>query len=458
MTPGRRVSLRTRVTLAFAIGALLLSAGLATITYGLARSYLVRQRETSGLRQTYANARLVRTALAAGDANISELLASVQSPGRSSPLLLHRGGWYKASEGSGADALPPAMLATVGAGTAARQRIESPTGQPQLIVGIPLPAVGGAYFEIYQLVELDRTLRILVNSSVAAALVTTIAGATMGWWASRRVLSPLAAVSEAAAAVASGRFDVRLEESGDPELSRMASSFNQMTEALLVRIRRDARFASDVSHELRSPLTTLAAALEVVSSRREEMPERARVGLDLLSAEIGRFERLVENLLEISRIDAGVEELVVEDVVLGQFVREALRTGHQPSPVVELQDGAAETVVRADKRRLERVLANLADNAARHGGGVARVVVEREDGWAGFAVEDSGAGVAAEERERVFERFFRGRAAGMRGAGEGSGLGLSLVQEHVALHGGRVWVEDREGGGARFVVRLPVVS
>jgi two-component system, OmpR family, sensor histidine kinase MtrB len=349
------------------------------------------------------------------------------------------------------------MLTSVGAGTAARQRIRSPAGQPQLVVGIPLPAVDGAYFEIYQLVELDRTLRILVNSSVAAALVTTVAGATMGWWASRRVLSPVAAVSAAAAAVASGRFDVRLEESGDPELSRMASSFNQMTEALLARIRRDARFASDVSHELRSPLTTLAAALEVVGARRDEMPERAQVGLDLLAAEIGRFERLVENLLEISRIDAGVEELVVEDVVLGEFVREALRAGRDPAPAVHLQDGAAETVVRADKRRLERVLANLVDNAERHGGGVVRVVVERDEGWAGFAVEDAGAGVAAEERERVFERFFRGRAAGMRGAGEGSGLGLSLVREHVGLHGGRVWVEDRQGGGSRFVVRLPVV-
>jgi two-component system, OmpR family, sensor histidine kinase MtrB len=454
---GRRVSLRTRVTLAFAIGALVLSAGLATLTYELARSYLVRQRETSGLRQTYANARLVRSALATGDANIAELLASVHSPARSSPILRYRGGWYKASEGLGPEALSPAMMATIGAGTPARQRVQA-VGAPHLVVGIPLPAVDGAYFEIFQLVELDRTLRILLNSSIAAALVTTVAGATIGWWASRRVLSPVAAVSAAAAAVASGRFDVRLEESGDPELSRMASSFNQMTEALLTRIRRDARFASDVSHELRSPLTTLAAALEVVSARRHEMPERAGLGLDLLAVEIGRFERLVENFLEISRIDAGVEELVVEDVVLGQFVREALRTGREPAPAVELQAGAAETVVRADKRRLERVLANLADNAERHGGGVVRVVVEREDGWAGFAVEDSGAGVPAEERERVFERFFRGRAAGMRGAGEGSGLGLSLVREHVGLHGGRVWVEDREGGGARFVVRLPVVS
>jgi two-component system sensor histidine kinase MtrB len=453
---GRRVSLRTRVTLAFAVGALLLSAGLATLTYELSRSYLARQRETSALRQTYANARLVRAALAT-DAAIPELLASVQSPARSSPVLQFRGGWFQAAGGLGLEALPPAMIIRVGAGTAARQRIRV-DGMPQIVVGIPLPAVDGAYFEVYQLVELDRTLRVLLNSSIAAALVTTVAGAAMGWWASRRVLSPVAAVSAAAAAVASGRFDVRLDESGDPELSSMAASFNQMTEALLARIRRDARFASDVSHELRSPLTTLAAALEVVSARRDEMPGRARLGLDLLGAEIGRFERLVENLLEISRIDAGVEELVMEDVVLGTFVEEALRAHHVTPQAVELQDGARETVVRADKRRLERVLANLADNAERYGGGVVRVVVERQDGWAGFAVEDAGAGVPAEERERVFERFFRGRAAGMRGAGEGSGLGLSLVSEHVGLHGGRVWVEERAGGGARFVVRLPVVS
>ncbi len=397
---------------------------------------------------------MVRTALASPDVDIPRLLASVQQPARSSPILRYVGAWYRTTDGAGPDVLPRAMLTTVGAGTAARQRIEL-DGVPRLVVGIPLPAVSGYYFEIYQLIELDRTLSILLNSSIAAAFVTTVAGATIGWWASRRLLSPVAAVSAAAAAVASGRFDVRLEESGDPELSRMAASFNQMTEALLVRIQRDARFASDVSHELRSPLTTLAAALEVVSSRRDEMPERARMGLDLLGAEIGRFERLVENLLEISRLDAGVEELVLEDVVLGQFVREAV--GH-PSRALDLRPGAAETVVRADKRRLERVLVNLAENAERHGGGLVRVVVEREDGWAGFAVEDSGPGVAQEERDKVFDRFFRGRAAGMRGAGEGSGLGLSLVREHVVLHGGRVWVEDRDGGGARFVVRLPVVS
>lgn len=458
-TPVRRgrVSLRTRLTLAFAVGALLLSATLAALTYELARSYLVRQRETSGLRQTYANARLVKTSLASADTNVPRLLASVQLPARSTPVLRQGDVWFTASPAVSRDSLPREIRDTVASGTAARQLVR--LGEmPQLVVGIPLPAVDGAYFEVFQLVELDRTLRILLNSSVAAALVTTLGGATMGRWASRRVLSPVAAVSAAAVAVASGRFDVRLEESGDPELSRMASSFNQMTEALLVRIRRDARFASDVSHELRSPLTTLAAALEVVGSRREEMPARARTGLDLLEAEIGRFKRLVENLLEISRLDAGVEELVAEDILLGQFVLEAVRFGPEPVLPVDVVPGAADAIVWGDKRRLERVLTNLMDNARRHGGGVVRLVVERDGQWAGFAVEDAGAGVTPEDREKVFDRFFRGRAAGRRGAGEGSGLGLSLVREHVGLHGGRVWVEERPGGGARFVVRLPLRS
>ena len=443
--------------MAFAVGALVLSAGLATLTYGLARSYLVRQRETSGLRQTYANARLVRSSLAAAEPDVARLLSSVELPARSTPVLRAGPSWFGSSPDVGQQSLPFAIRAVVEAGTAARQRIQL-DGMPHLVVGIPLPAVDGAYFEIFQLLELDRTLRILRNSSIAAALVTTVAGATIGWWASLRVLSPVAAVSDAAAAVASGRFDVRLEESGGPELARMARSFNHMTEALLARIQRDARFASDVSHELRSPLTTLAASLEVVGTRREDMPPRAQTALDLLGAELGRFERLVENLLEISRIDAGVEELVVEDVVLGQFVLEAVKVGRAKDVTVEFEPGAGDAVVRADKRRLERVVANLADNAERHGGGVARLVVERDGNWAGFAVEDAGPGIRPEERERVFERFFRGRAAGMRGAGEGSGLGLALVHEHVGLHRGRVWVEEREGGGARFVVRLPVVS
>ncbi|HVF32764.1 MAG TPA: HAMP domain-containing sensor histidine kinase, partial [Acidimicrobiales bacterium] len=109
-----------------------------------------------------------------------------------------------------------------------------------------------------------------------------------------------------------------------------------------------------------------------------------------------------------------------------------------------------------DKRRLERVLVNLVENAAAYGGGATKVEVGRRNGHVHVVVEDRGSGVPAAERTKVFERFFRGSAAGRRGAGGGSGLGLALVVEHVRLHGGTVWVEDGPGGlGARFVVELP---
>jgi len=442
---------------AFAVGSLFLSAGLAGLTYQLTRGYLIRQRERSLLSQTYANARLVNSALRSPAPDIPRLLESVELPAGSNPLLLRRGAWFGASVAVGPEAIPSGLREAVMEGDAARQRFAL-QGVPRLVVGIPLPAVGGAYFEIFPLIELDRTLTVLRNSLAAAAVATIVAGATVGRLVTRRVLAPVAQVSAAAAAVAGGRLDVRLDEGGDPDLVGMAVSFNHMTDALQARIQRDARFASDVSHELRSPLTTLAAALQVVTSRREDMPERAQRGLDLLSGEVARFERLVEDLLEISRIDAGVAEIALEDVVLAEFVLHAVRSGPAGVVPVEIEANVGRAVVQADKRRLERVVANLLDNAARHGGGVRRVSVERSDAWARIAVEDSGPGVAPGDRERIFERFARGGAAGRRDEGDGTGLGLSLVREHVRLHGGSVWVEEAKGGGARFVVQLPFTA
>lgn len=452
----RRVGLRTRVTLAFALGALLLSATLAGITYELARSYLLRQREESVLSQAYVNAHLVKSSLRSPQPDVPTLLASLELPSASHPVLAHEGAWFGSSVAVGRDSIPAELRRLVLGGTPARQRFVL-DGAAQIVVGVPLPAVDGAYFEVFPLAELNRTLDVLHSSLVVAAAATTVAGAVVGRWATRRVLLPVAQVSAAAAAIAGGGLDVRLDEHGDKELSSMAQSFNRMTDTLQARIRRDARFASDVSHELRSPLTTLAASLQVLTARRDEMPERARQALDLLAAEVGRFERLVGDLLEISRMDAGVDDLAFEEVALGELVLHAVRSGRSGTVPVEIEATAASAVVRADKRRLERVVANLVENAQRHGGGVARVSVEGAPSGARLAVEDFGPGIPPDDRERVFERFARGDAAGRRGEGDGTGLGLSLVQEHVRLHGGRVWAEDRPGGGARFVVELPTV-
>lgn len=454
---GSGLGLRTRVTLAFAFGALVLSLALSALSYGLVRNYLVQQRETSAVREAYLNARLARDGLRASEPDLPRILDSLQSPSGSPSLVFYDENWFSSSLAVGRDSLPPPLREVVRDGQPSRQAYRL-AGSVRLAVGVPLPLVGAQYFEIFSLDELERTLGFLAFALLGAGLATTVAGAAIGRWASTRLLRPVAEVAQAAAAIAGGRLETRLPAIEDADLATLAVSFNAMVDALAVRIERDARFASDVSHELRSPLTTLATSAQVLAARREEMPERARAALDLLVADVARFQRLVEDLLEISRFDAGVAELHLEDLRLGELVVRAVEMAGGPELPVELGPGIDGLTVRADKRRLERVIANLVENAANHGGGATRVCLERGHSAVRLLVEDDGPGIRPEERGAVFERFFRGSAAGRRrGGGPGSGLGLSLVAEHVRLHGGRVWVEEvGRGRGARFVVELPV--
>jgi signal transduction histidine kinase len=274
------------------------------------------------------------------------------------------------------------------------------------------------------------------------------------------VLRPLGHVTAAAVAIAGGRLDTRVAPIADPDLGIFVSSFNDMASALQERIERDARFASDVSHELRSPLTTLTTSISVLEARRDEMPERAQAALDLMVADVQRFSALVEDLLEISRFDAGAATLHLESVRISELVLQAVAASTDVEIPVTISADAAACTVAVDKRRLVRVIANLITNAERYGGGATRINVELVDNDVRIAVEDEGPGVDEADRERVFERFARGTdAAGRRSSGEGVGLGLALVREHINLHSGRAWVEEGSAGvGARFVFELPTVA
>lgn len=452
----RRLGLRARITLAFAVGALLLSALLSATTWALTRENLLNQREDSATAIVYQNARIVRNRVTP-DVDKQALVSSLSTPLGSRPILYYEQEFVPITPEFGQDALPSAVREAVLAGQPVRMRYDL-RGEMQLAVGVPLPSIRAAYFEIISLDDLESTLEALGVSLFGASLLTTLAGATLGWWASRRALRPLSGVSTAALALASGRLDTRLEASEDPDLRPISESFNDMAQSLQDRIERDARFASDVSHELRSPLMTLAASIEVMSNQRDELPDRARSALDLMVADIDRFQQLVEDLLEISRFDAGVVHLELEEVHLAELVMQAVSHSTDVDVPVELDAELAGVVVQADKRRIVRVIANLLDNAAKYGGGATSVALRRVDGGVQIAVEDRGAGVPEEDRSLIFNRFSRGVSAGRRGSTDGVGLGLALVAEHVNLHGGRVWVEDRSDGqeGARFVVELPV--
>jgi signal transduction histidine kinase len=277
-------------------------------------------------------------------------------------------------------------------------------------------------------------------------------------------------------AVAGGELDTRVEAGDDVDLQELASAFNQMTANLQDRIEREARFTSDVSHELRSPLTTLTATVGVLEAHRSELSPRAQSALDLLDGDLHRFTRMVDDLLEISRFDAGSAELSLDEVDPGELVRRAVMASAPVGPdgrrstvafPVEIGPGVEGLRLRVDKRRFERVMANLMENATLYAGGVSRVVVERRPsdpvaapgpGSIRVIVEDHGPGVPEAERDHLFERFYRGSRAGQRSTSEGTGLGLSLVAEHVRLHGGSVSIEDAPGGGSRFIVELPLIA
>lgn len=456
-----RLGLRTRITVAFAIGALLMSVSLSVATLALTRRNLLDQRESSATAQTFTNAETVRRQVSPGtDATPIRVLTDLQTPSGSNPLLWLSGNWYAVTPEFGEGALPDELADMVRDGQPARMRFAG-SETTQLAVGVPLGAQPeGAYFEIVSLDELENTLESLSISLVAASIVTTLAGAGLGWWAARRVLRPLAGIGRAAGAISAGRLDTRVDASDDPDLAQLANSFNEMASSLEERIHRDARFASNVSHELRSPLMTLSASIEVLENQRDEMPERARSALDLMIADIDRFCQLVEDLLEISRFDAGVMYLDLEEVRLAELVMQAVTSSTDADVQVDIDADLAGVVVRADKRRLVRVIANLLDNAAKYAQGASRVELRKRDHAVLIAVEDDGTGVPPEDRETIFHRFNRGSLANRRLGIDGVGLGLALVGEHIRLHGGAVWVEDRPDGreGARFVIELPVAS
>lgn len=450
-----RLGLRGRVSAAFALGAFGVSVLLAVTTYTIATNYLLEQRNNTVLRQAVFNARAVNDALLTTQPAVTDLLERLDASGgeTSSPLVHFEERWYDRQFMPGHRVLPDPFTSAALRGEPVRQRIETPQGLA-VAIALPMEASGGVYVEVFELREIDQTLTILAVTFTGTATMTTLLGLLLGLWASRRSLRPLSAVTSAAAAFAEGELGARLDGRRDPDLAKLAQAFNQTADRLQARVERDARFAGNVSHELRSPVTTMVNAVELIQARAQRLDEESREVLALLAGDVHRFAQMVEDLLEISRSDSGAVSLHKEPVRIGVLVSVVADrcAGH---PVTDVDQDAHELVCRVDKRRLERVVENLVNNAEGHGAGVSRVGVGTAGPAVLITVDDNGPGVPPGEEERVFERFSRG-TSDRSGPSPGVGLGLALVQEHVRLHDGRVWVETLSGGGARFVVTLPV--
>jgi two-component system, OmpR family, sensor histidine kinase MtrB len=488
------VGIGARITAIFGLGALLLSFSMGGLSYFTTRHFLLAERETAAQNQAFANALVVRSSLASGNTHYAALLASLDGASNSHSILVRKSKPYYPSLSISESSIPLGLRAVVFKGNAATQTYISGTkNQPEIAIGVPIPSVDATYFEVFSLADLGHTLRVLGLTLVSTGVVTTLLGIVLGRFARRRALRPLTDVSQAAVAIARGRLDTRLEtDTADPNLEGLTSSFNTMVDQLQARIQREARFNSDVSHELRSPLTTLSASLEVLETDHDNLPPRAQRALQLLGEDLRRFQRMVGDLLEMSRADAGSADVFLEEVDVSELVEHAVENGLRSlgetasTPNVVIGPEVRSLHVGVDKRRFERVMANLLENAANYGGGATVVSVSsagpvspeppvngggkarlgparapharEKHAVIQIGVEDAGPGISDLERTKVFDRFYRGSAAGRRGSGSGTGLGLALVAEHVRLMEGEAWVESSPSGGARFVISLPVLE
>jgi signal transduction histidine kinase len=427
---------------------------MAVLTFVLARGYLVDQREGVATRQSFVGARLVRDLLLTAEPDVAGLLSSLRPDSRSEVGVAVGEQWYSTSVAVTPESVPADLNELAAAGSAGVRwtRVET---KPALVVVVPIPAVGATYAEIFSLDELDDTLGSLRVALAIAAIVAAFGGAVFGLTASRRALRPVRDVARTAAGITAGQLDRRLDVLGDPDLEPLATSFNRMVDALQDRIRREARFSSDVSHELRTPLAAITAAMSIARRRRSGLPDELRDVVDVLDDQIGAFETLTTDLLEIARVDAGSASLNLDQADPAELVRRSVADLAEAPPVEVI--GSPKTV-RVDKRRVRQVVANLVTNAERYADGVDKIEVADADTSVQIRVHDRGPGVAPDERETIFDRFTRGRAAATPASPRGSGLGLALAREHVELHGGRIWVEDRVGGGSTFIVELPTMD
>jgi signal transduction histidine kinase len=445
------------VVVSFALGAGLITLIVAIGVFTLSRGYILGQRERSAERQARTHAEFIRNSLNSPHASAAALLRSLETPVDTYLLLRWDNQWFSNPPGMITPVELPADLRD-DAGNGGSEVSVTTThmtlrGQPYLAIAVPLNQTGGTLYELAPLLELRATLRILGLVLGASAAAAVCGGAALGFWASRRVLTPLQQLGETTAQIAGGDLDSRLPATGDRELVTIVDSFNLMVDSLQQRIERERRFFADVSHELRTPLTTLIASVGVLERHPHDLPERSQRALILITAELDHMRGLLEDLLALARIDAGLHQDPLEQVSLQKLISSTLAASNRSEDLLVV---TTDCLVTCRKKALERAFRNLMDNADRHGGGLERVTVTAESGLALITFDDNGPGVPQVDRERIFERFATGLSTRKATSGSGTGLGLALVAESLAAHQGTVVCSEKPEGGARFVVTIPL--
>lgn len=344
------------------------------------------------------------------------------------------------------------------------QRVVS-DGHPWLLVGTPVMVTapdgertpsGVQVYAVRDLSAVEEEVTSLVGAAIVSAVLALVLAALLALLTAGGVLRPVRELRDTARRLASGDLNARTEPQGADELAELTVTINEMAESVqtsmsaMQKMQGDAkRFVADVSHELRTPLSTLTAVVEVLEASAEEMEEDARESARMAITETHRLVRLVEDLMEVSRFDAGTAHLRAERADMVSAVRDTLRArGWLGRVELEAPD---ELLVLVDRRRLDVVVANLVGNALRHGEPPVRVCVRATRSQVSVEVTDSGPGIPEDVLPHVFDRFFKADVARTRTPG--SGLGLAIALENAHLHGGDLTADN--DGGARFVLLLP---
>ncbi|MFC8995906.1 sensor histidine kinase [Streptomyces rochei] len=350
-------------------------------------------------------------------------------------------------------------------------------GHSSLVVGMPVTFAGrytteqpASGLEVYLTVpqrEEQGYVDALVTAIERATVPALALAVLVALLAARGVLRPVRALRRATRSIAEGRLDTRLAVQGSDELADLSRTFNETAAALegsVAELRRmeagARRFAADVSHELRTPLAAMSAVTDVLDEDAADLDEDTATAVRLISEETTKLAGLVDDLMEISRFDAGAAALHLDDIDLAESLRRTLAARGWQDTVETALPGPGELRGRVDPRRLDVVVANLVANALRHGAPPVRLHLREEDDPDGgrravVEVRDGGDGIPEDVLPHVFDRFYKSDSARTRS--EGSGLGLAIVTENVRLHGGSVRAGNRPDGGAVFTVVLPLL-
>jgi two-component system, OmpR family, sensor histidine kinase MtrB len=333
---------------------------------------------------------------------------------------------------------------------------------PYLVAGTRVIGGGPTGYMLKSLEPEAKDLNSLAWSLGIATGLALIGSALLAQAASTTVLKPVHRLGVAARRLGEGKLDTRLSVSGTDELADLSRTFNHAAAALEKRVddmaaRDDAsrRFVADMSHELRTPLTAITAVTEILEEELEagtgSVDPMIEPAVRLVVSETRRLNDLVENLMEVTRFDAGTARLVLDDVDVADQITACI-DARAWLDAVEL-DAERGIHARLDPRRLDVILANLIGNALKHGGSPVRVAVRAAADEVVIGVRDHGPGIPEDVLPHVFDRFYKASAS--RPRSEGSGLGLSIARENAHIHGGEITAANSPDGGAVFTLRLP---